>query len=193
GLRTFAALSLLRFVPYVLLALVIAWGIIRVRVRHANDLVEQLLAHETPEVQGIMDEMNGYRRWVEGPLREAEQKAERDEQEAPTEWEKRLARRQRLHAALALLPTNPDRVSYLKDRLLDAEPQELAVMIELLARHGHDKELKEPLWEVVLKPPQGQEGQRLRAACALASFDPDNARWEQTARLVVKQLVGADV
>ena len=35
----------------------------------------------------------------------------------------------------------------------------------------------------------GNEGQRLRAACALALFDPDNPAWEKTAQPVVDRLV----
>src|SRR5438552_2217136 len=45
------------------------------------------------------------------------------------------------------------------------------------------------LWAVVEKPPKGQEQQRLRAAAALASYDPENAHWDQASPSVAEKLV----
>src|SRR5262249_5052789 len=52
----------------------------------------------------------------------------------------------------------------------------------------HQKELIKPLWTVAEEPTQAKESQRLRAACALAIYDPDSSRWEN-----VKGPVAADL
>jgi formylglycine-generating enzyme required for sulfatase activity len=77
-------------------------------------------------------------------------------------------------------------VDYLYGRLLDAEPQEVAVVRDALL--PYQDVLVEVLWAVVERPDLGHEGRRLRAACALASYAPDDSRWEQSAAPVAEQL-----
>ena len=43
--------------------------------------------------------------------------------------------RQKLHASLALLPVDATQVGYLKNRLLDATPQEVPVIVKFLEPH----------------------------------------------------------
>ncbi len=81
----------------------------------------------------------------------------------------------KLHASLALLPVDARRSPYLYDRLLDAEPHEVPVIRDALAAHKDD--LLEKLWAVVEKPEKGKEPQRLRAAAALAKYDPESEKW----------------
>ena len=83
--------------------------------------------------------------------------------------------RQKLHASLALLPVDATQVDYLYGRLLDAEPHEVPVIRDALA--PHKDELLDKLWAVVEKPDKGKESQRLRAAAALAKYDPDSEKW----------------
>ena len=80
--------------------------------------------------------------------------------------------RQKLHASLALLPVDATQVDYLYGRLLDAEPHEVPVIRDALA--PHKDELLDKLWAVVEKPEKGKESQRLRAAAALAKYDPES-------------------
>ena len=73
-------------------------------------------------------------------------------------------------------------------RLLDAEPQEVPVIRDALAP---DKDqLLEQLWTAVERPAQAKEQQRLRAACALATYDPDSQRWAKVREQVADDLVG---
>ena len=84
----------------------------------------------------------------------------------------------------------PGQGEYLFGRLLDAEPQEVAVVRDAL--FGHKKEWVKRLWAVVETPEKGQEGQRLRAACALATYDPNDARWATVSGPVTQQLVSVN-
>jgi serine/threonine protein kinase/formylglycine-generating enzyme required for sulfatase activity len=143
-------------------------------VTHAAGLVQAVLNAETAQVPGVVDGMAEYRRWTD-PLLQAEyQKA------AETS-------RQKLHASLALLPTDPAQVDYLYGRLLDASPSEVPVIREALAPHG--SALQERLWSVAERPDAGKESRRLRAASALAHYDPDDARWDGVGKQVASDLV----
>jgi hypothetical protein len=102
-------------------------------------------------------------------------------------------RSQQLHTSLALLPVDATQVDYLYGRLLDAEPHESPVIRDFLA--PYKDALLDKLWAVVEKPEQGEE-QRLRAACALASYDvSDNAegitRWQSVSKMVADELLAA--
>ena len=66
-------------------------------------------------------------------------------------------------------------VDYLYGRLLDAEPHEVPVIRDALA--PHKDELLDKLWAVVETPEKGKESQRLRAAAALAKYDPESEKW----------------
>jgi formylglycine-generating enzyme required for sulfatase activity len=140
----------------------------------AQGLCDRLLNAETAEVPGIIADMGPYRRWVDSRLRDAYNQAA--VQQDP---------RKCLHLSLALLPVDSGQVDNLYRRLLNAEPGELAVIRDALLPHKND--LIERLWAVVEKPESGN--QRLRAACVLAAYDPDNPRWDKVCRQVVEQLV----
>ena len=84
-------------------------------------------------------------------------------------------RRKQLHASLALLPVDATQVDYLYGRLLDAEPHEVPVIRDALA--PHKDALLDKLWAVVETPEKGKESQRLRAAAALAKYDPESEKW----------------
>jgi formylglycine-generating enzyme required for sulfatase activity len=142
----------------------------------AHALRDRLLDANTNEVPTIVQQMGSYRRWINPLLYQAYVKAEADKD----------ARKQ-LHASLALLPVDGTQVTYLYDRLLDAEPREVPVIRDALA--AHKNELLEKLWAVALKPEKGKEPQRLRAAAALAKYDPESDKWAQCSPLVVNNLV----
>ena len=54
---------------------------------------------------------------------------------------------------------------------------------------AHKDDLLEKLWAVALKPEKGKEPERLRAAAALAKYDPESEKWAKCSPLVVNNLV----
>ena len=99
-----------------------------------------------------------------------------------------LKAREHLHASLALLPVDPSQVDYLFNRLLSATENELPVLRDALKTH--QSTLTPKLWAVLesAKPDAGL----LPAASALASYDPDNARWESAGGKVAQALVSVN-
>jgi formylglycine-generating enzyme required for sulfatase activity len=143
----------------------------------------RLLDATTDEVPAIVRAMAPYRRWLDRLLHDAQAKATQDNDP-----------RKQLNASLALLPVDATQVQYLYGRLLDAEPPEVPVIRDALAPHQND--LVDRLWGVVHQPAQGLEPQRLRAACALASYDgpasaPGSARWQRAASRIVDEWLPA--
>jgi formylglycine-generating enzyme required for sulfatase activity len=142
----------------------------------ARALVDTVLIAQTADVPGVVRDMRPYRRWLDPLLREALARAEADGD----------ARKQ-LHARLALLPSDPGQVQYLHERLLaNAGPDEVVAIVDLLAPHGDA--LGEPLW-AVLEDRAADPGRRLRAACALAAYAPEDGRWEEVSGDVAGRLV----
>ena len=141
---------------------------------YAANLVQRLLDANIAQVPRIVRQMKGYRIWTDPLLKAglghaAEHSADK------------------LHASLALLSSDPQQVSYLYERLLDAEPQEVPVIRNALA--PYKEALADKLWNIAEQPPRGMESQRLRAASALASYDSNSPRWEKSAAAVADDLV----
>jgi serine/threonine protein kinase/formylglycine-generating enzyme required for sulfatase activity len=141
----------------------------------ARALVDTVLTAQTADVPAVVRDLGAYRRWADPLLREAQAKAEADGD----------ARKQ-LHASLALLPSDPGQVDYLRERLLAAAPDEIGAIREILA--PQKETLVEPLW-AVLEDRAADPGRRLRAACALAAYAPEDGRWEKVRGDVAEQLV----
>ncbi|HKI32519.1 MAG TPA: SUMF1/EgtB/PvdO family nonheme iron enzyme [Gemmataceae bacterium] len=156
-----------------LLLLGIGWEV-HGRLR-AQALMDNLLRAPTEDVPAVVNDMAPYRRWLDESLHQAYAEAESNGD----------ARKQ-LHASLALLPGDGGQVDYLYGRLLAAEPQEVIVLREMLRPHAGA--LGERLW-AVLEDAKGDPGQRLRAACALAAYAPDDGRWEKVSGDVAARLV----
>lgn len=160
-----------------LLLTVIGWGAYEAHgTLKAHGLRDRLLDATTNEVAAIVQDMTPYRPWLDPLLRDAAAQAEAGKD----------ARKQ-LHASLGLLPVDSGQVAYLHDRLLNAEPQEVPALRDSLA--PHKDALRDKLWVVVESPDKGKEAQRLRAAAALARYDPESARWTKCSALVVNDLV----
>ena len=126
---------------------------------HAAALVRQLLDANLAQTPAIIEAMKDYRDGVEGRLRDSYRQAEESGDAA-----------RQLHASLALLPSDATQTAYLVERLLDAEPQEVAVLRAAL--RPHQDELRETLWQAVLRPRAGHAGQRLRAAARWLTMNP---------------------
>ena len=148
------------------------------KVSHSAELVKRLLDAETDVVQSIVADIAEYRQWADPLLRQENEKATAQS-------------RQKLHVSLALLPVDSTQVDYLYGRLLDAEPQQVPVIRDALT--PHKEQLLDKLWTVVEKPDNGKEPQRLRAAAALAKFDPKSEKWAKANALVVNDLVLEDI
>jgi formylglycine-generating enzyme required for sulfatase activity len=167
----------LRGLVFVVLLALLGWGVYEGRGRlQAYALLGRLQDAHTSEVPAIVQEMAPFRRWLDPLLHAAYAQAEA----APD-------LRKQLHASLALLPVDATQVEYLYGRLLDAGPHEIPVIRDALA--AHQSELVDRLWAVVARPDKGHEKQRLRAAAALATYDPDSQRWEQGREPVANDLV----
>src|SRR5262249_14154383 len=64
---------------------------------------------------------------------------------------------------------------------------EVAVIRDAL--FPHKDQLLGELWLLVESPDKGKESQRLRAAAALAKYDPESEKWTKASVLVVTDLV----
>jgi serine/threonine protein kinase/formylglycine-generating enzyme required for sulfatase activity len=141
---------------------------------HAAGLVQAVLTAETAQVPAMIDRMAEYRKWTDPRLREEYAKAADNS-------------RQRLHTSLALLPVDGTQAIYLADRLLVAEPNEVSVLRDALAAYSDG--LRDTFWAVAMMPEKGKEPKRLRAAAALAKYDPESENWAKCIALVVNDLV----
>jgi serine/threonine protein kinase/formylglycine-generating enzyme required for sulfatase activity len=160
----------------VMLAL-IGWGSYEFHGRlQAHALRDRLLDTNINGVPNIVQEMIPYRQWLNPLLQDAYAQAEKEND-----------RRKQLHASLALLPVDLSQVKYLSGRLLGAEPGEVLVIRDAL--EPHKEELVTQLWTVVDAPEKGKQTQRLRAAAALAKYDPEKPKWAKAQEDVDNDLV----
>lgn len=140
----------------------------------ADALRDRLLDANTADVPTILTELTSYRRWADHLLRDENKKAD-------------ATPRQKLHTSLALLPVDASQVNYLYGRLLAAEPHEVSVICDALTPR------KDPLlgglWKVAETPEKGKESERLRAAAALARYDPHGKKWTTIQQAVVDDFV----
>jgi hypothetical protein len=136
---------------------------------HAQGLVRQLLDASLPEVPELVRQIGQIRKFAERLLRQEQQRAAEQSQE-------------KLHTALALLPGDRGQLDYLYERLLQAGPEDFPILRDALA--GHKEELCPRLRADAESA--GNEDRRLRAAAALASYDPSHPCW-QTIRTDVAQ------
>ena len=142
----------------------------------AAALTNSLTVAEIEDVPEIVDQLEGVRRWADPRLKEMLKEYPR-------------ASKEYLHASLALLPTDISQVEYLKQRLLAATPQQVAVLRELLA--PHQQQLREELWLVLCQPDADRPELILPAASALAYYCPNDDRWAGVRDAVVDRLVRA--
>jgi serine/threonine protein kinase/formylglycine-generating enzyme required for sulfatase activity len=144
----------------------------RRRAIYAAGLVQGLLNAEITQVPAIVAALPEYRQWADPLLKEENGKAEIDT-------------RQKLHTGLALFPVDASQEEFLYGRMLRAHPQEVLVIRQSLWKHQQD--LTPRLW-ALLENPENDESQRLRAACALALYAPDDPRWKKVSADVAAAL-----
>jgi len=130
----------------------------------ARSLVSNLMVAKVSEVQAITAKLGASRLFADPRLREILAQPESGQGE------------EHLNASLALLPVDTGQAAYLHDRLLKADPEQLLVIRQAL--QDHRQQDPEWLWEVLLDRKKRSESERLRAACALAAFEPNSPRWD---------------
>jgi serine/threonine protein kinase/formylglycine-generating enzyme required for sulfatase activity len=171
-----------RFALLALIGLALGWiGADRYRREQAWALVQQLKVATAPRVVEILKELVPYERYAEQPLEELTAQTDINEQ----------AKLNLDLAALTFLPWNPIRVDDLRMQLLTTDdPEEHTLICTLLADHlkDHRDEVVRPLWQA-LDDETRRKDARLRAACALAKFDPEHPHWPDVAAGVAGTLV----
>jgi formylglycine-generating enzyme required for sulfatase activity len=145
---------------------------------HAASLVQQLTSAEIGMVPEIAGAIAQQRRWAD-PLLNREFEA------AP------FGSVQKLHAALALLPVDSDgsKSLYLREQLLAVTSGQFPVVRDAL--QPYREAIIEPLWSVALDMPSDSRAS-FQAACALATFAPQDSRWSQINRPVVDHLLALE-
>ena len=143
----------------------------------AEGLVGTLLAAETSQVPQLIHKIDerGYRRWANDDLAAEFNKSSGDAN-------------QKLHAAMALVSHDDRSLRFLADRLLTVEPAQFEPVCCVLKLHKDD--LIKGYWSLAVDARQ-DEARCFQAACALAFFDRNSTRWQDTAltRFVSRHLV----
>ncbi|HEY4259112.1 MAG TPA: formylglycine-generating enzyme family protein, partial [Schlesneria sp.] len=129
---------------------------------------------EIGRVPEIIDAMAASRQWVNPLLRDAFENTSLNPQ-------------QKLNTSLALLRVESGLADYVYERLLQAIPDEVPVLCAELMPHRNW--LLGRLWDVTGSSQKDQSAPRLRAASALASFDPDSDGWKKLSPVLAEQLV----
>lgn len=138
-------------------------------------ILEQLWSTDLRHLPRLLDELNEY------PRELPELAMIAADGDAPIEHQTR--------AHLALARRHATSVSYLRRRLLSASPEELRLIRLELERWR--EQVAPSLWQHLNTPDTPAEA-RLRAAAALASYDPSNANWESIAAEIAHDLVRQD-
>ncbi|KAA5540743.1 SUMF1/EgtB/PvdO family nonheme iron enzyme [Roseiconus nitratireducens] len=141
--------------------------------RQSARLVNSLAHAPTSEVPSLVDQMSDYQRWVSPALHNqlSDLAVTGDD-------------RRELHVRLALLPTEPGQADWLFERALRSKPEELRVIRSRLDQH-RDRLLPQ-MWEVLQRDTSFDR--RLRAACLLAAFAPQDERWKAVAEDVLTEM-----
>lgn len=144
----------------------------------AARLVEGLLRAETSQVSGIIHSLDTYEEYSTDELVAAYT-------EPPPE-----SPNAKLHAAMALLYRDDSVLETLREGLLGVSPAQFPHVRDRMA--DHKRELIRGYWAIVDDQKNESAGRRFQAACALASFDPDNKAWQdkQLSGFLAQHLVG---
>jgi formylglycine-generating enzyme required for sulfatase activity/serine/threonine protein kinase len=155
--------------------------------QRASTLVSLLeSAEDMKSVRQIVADLSSHRRWADPMLRQMAQGIG-PEEVASNDLRYRDKRKLQLRVSLALLPSDPaGQVETLYKRMLEAPPDELAVIREML--EPYNQELIARLWAVLANEAEDPE-RRFRAAGALAKYEPKDPRWAEYGDEVTKRLI----
>jgi serine/threonine protein kinase/formylglycine-generating enzyme required for sulfatase activity len=138
----------------------------------ASSLVDKLGTAKITEVPAIVTQVAHYRRWADPLLQSIVQGSG--------------VGHEKVNASLALLPVDRSQMAFLEKKLLDAAPGELPVLRDAMSRYRTD--LIPHLREVV-RTAEPADVRLIRAAGALASYDPTSEEWRADADRVAQALV----
>ena len=176
-IRQAGRLHVQRALGVALSVFLIAWAVLEgYGALRASALVESLQTARTSDVAPIIEQLSRYRRWAKIPLQRVLDKHD-------------VQSRERLHASLALLAVDPAQIDFLFNRLLSCTPVEFPVLCDALSIHRST--LTSRLWTQLEQAKPGDAGV-LPSAGALASYDPDDARWHALADKVAHSLVSVN-
>jgi serine/threonine protein kinase/formylglycine-generating enzyme required for sulfatase activity len=149
----------------------------RQQLTQAEGLVNTLVNADTPQVPEIVKQLREY--WLLADPLLTQRLAEF--QDGSTE---------KLHLVLALAGQDEQHVEYLYKQLLHADAARLPVIRDALS--SYQDRIQDRLWSVLTNPESDPQQQRLHAAGALATYDPQNAKWNDVAAEVASQLVAVN-
>jgi serine/threonine protein kinase/formylglycine-generating enzyme required for sulfatase activity len=139
----------------------------------AEGLVDALVNADIIKVPSIVIDLEQYRTWADQLLKDRFDRAEEGSS-------------QRLNMALALLPVDESKAAYLRDQLLVVNPTQFPVVRDALV--SQQDAITGLLWNVALDSKRETQ-QRFQAACALATYSPDDKRWSRMNSFVAGHLV----
>ncbi len=139
-------------------------GLEQQRRTEATQIARGLLQAETSQVPSILMALKQYRSYSQDELQEA---LDRLPEESNA----------KLHAAMALIENDPSALRFLKTRLLSIDASQFPYVRDMLEKYK-DSVIDE-YWGIVFQ--DGDSHIRFRAACALATFDSRNSRWNDNA------------
>jgi eukaryotic-like serine/threonine-protein kinase len=145
------------------------WNLDQQQTLQARARLERVLGAETSQVPELLVELEPFQSRVAADLRTIVATA-------PT------ASKQRLHASLALLPSDPGQAALLQERLLHSSPQEVTVIGSALGEPA-----SEFFWQA-LEGDRDSADERFRAAAALAHLAGNDERWAKMAAFVADNL-----
>ena len=138
----------------------------------ADNSVDSLLTADIAQVPAIVSDLKDYRKWVDPLLRTRLAEASHGSSA-------------KLRLALALLPVDDNQIAYLGGQLPLCSPEQLPVVRKAL--WPYKAHLTDALWRVAQDKSQDAP-RRFQAAAALAEFDPEDNRWQETAPFVTQHL-----
>jgi eukaryotic-like serine/threonine-protein kinase len=139
----------------------------------AASLVDRLVSADITEVPAIVQKLRPFRRWANLLLRQEDANSARGSN-------------QELYLAMALLPVDASKIAELRDRLPLVSPSQFPVVRTALL--PYKDRVTKPLWNLALDPKRDVR-QRFEAACALATYAPDDREWGQVNTFVAARLV----
>jgi formylglycine-generating enzyme required for sulfatase activity len=129
----------------------------------ASSLVDRLVDAEISQVKNIIEDLIPYQSLAADDLAAAYKNS-------PDESRKKL------HAALAMLSGGDDSVlDYLGQQLLTIEPAQFASVRDIMRPHA--SYLVDGYWQIIGDESAG-DARAFQAACALATFDSNNNKWQ---------------
>jgi formylglycine-generating enzyme required for sulfatase activity len=155
----------------------VAWDVFN-RIQ-AAELRDRLLVARIRDVPAIVRQMEPLRARIQ-PLLESASRDPATQAEPVRD----------LAVHLALLPGDESQVDPVLAHLLDARPQDVGVIVAAL--EPYKRVVSQQLWKLLGDRDPQTSGGRLRAAAALAAYEPDSPRWDDVTGSVAALMVNEE-